>query len=260
MFRLRKLSAWNQAQQSVVADFANIAPEAAKAQSHNTTVIAFHTDDAFYAREAKRLSASARRLNITVQITVVPSAGSWVKNAALKARFLQHARQTIRGPILYVDVDAVFHRAPFHYLETLNCDIAAHYDCSDGHLISATLFLNDTPAVQSLLNQWVLQCEVQPEAWDQKVLEDLLATSLSTERPTYQVHPLPVVFCWVFDREHNAQFQQGLPVFIEQLQASRELKEKKRTWFVKQRCSENTRRRIDRTQQIEEVLFGRLGG
>lgn len=259
MFSLKKLSAWNPAQKSVLADFADVVPETIKAKHYKATVVAFHTDDEFYTLEAKRLSASARRLNIDVQVTVVPNAGSWVKNAALKARFLQKVRQNIRGPLLYVDVDAVFHRSPFEYLESLNCDIAAHYDCSDAHLISATLYLNDTASVQELLNQWVLQCELQPEAWDQKVLEDLLAESLNSERPTYQVHPLPVVFCWVFDREHNAEFQQGLPVFIEQLQASRELKEKKRTWFVKQRCSDNTRRRIDRTQQIEAVLFGRLG-
>ena len=261
MLKLGRLGAWNSAQKQAVIPF----PQAVTEEMRNTmpsdiTVVAFHTDDAFYTHEAERMCASAQRLGIPVKTTVVQSQGDWVKNTSFKAHFLEQARQDISGAMLYVDVDAVFHRSPLAYLSQLDCDIAAHYDEGDDHLISATLFFQDTPAAKQLIEEWNRQCKLRPDVWDQKVLEDILAQDQQQAQPQYRIQRLPVAFCWVFDRETNLAHLEKMPVYIEQLQASRSVREEVRKQGKKRlisRPSKQTQRRMDRVKQIEDILFGK---
>jgi hypothetical protein len=88
--------------------------------------VAFYTKNSLYEFEARRMVSSARRLGLSVETTAFDSAGSWVRNASLKAAFLLEARQQHRGPLLYVDVDAVFHRNPWPQLSQYECDIALY--------------------------------------------------------------------------------------------------------------------------------------
>lgn len=219
------------------------------------TVVAYHTDDELYTGEAKRMCASAQRLGMNVKVTVVPSQGDWVKNTSFKAEFLQRERETIRGPILYVDVDAVFHRSPLAYLEQLDCDIAAYYD-KESSLFSGTLFIQDNLAAQNLLAEWNQQCKACPEVWDQQVLQDVLTADAVKSQPQYRVYRLPVGFCWIFDRKDNL-LEGKQPVYIEHLQASRSVREALRTQgkkFVWRRS--RVQRRINRIVEIERILFG----
>ena len=213
------------------------------------TVVAFHTNDELYTQEAKRMKASAQALGLLVLVEEYDSVGSWVKNAAIKAKFLLEMRQNLSGPILYVDVDAVFHHDPTEYLLSISqdCDIAVHYDCQDHHLMSGTMLLNDTKNTENLLNKWVDYCNGNSEVWDQKALEIILE-----EYPQFICTELPVVFCWVFDREYNFSLKNGLPIYIEHLQASRSVKKQKgflRRLFKKNKALDRRKQRIKAIEQ-----------
>ncbi|AYG69606.1 hypothetical protein CCGE531_23775 (plasmid) [Rhizobium sp. CCGE531] len=190
---------------------------------------------------------SAERIGLSVRATALPSAGSWVLNAGLKPGFLLQERARLRGPMLYVDVDAVFHRNPWPELRKLDCDLAAYYE-ADGRLVSATILINDTPEAARLIECWREGCLAKPDMWDQLVLEQIIAEDAARAQPRFRIAQLPVSFCWIFDRIENEPVGE---VFIEQLQASREATKRKR-WFG--RIGKRLKRRRDRVEEIERIL------
>lgn len=249
----RKFFAWSPEHRRVVASFPALqAPVGGAAGAIATGMaVAFYTRDSIYETEKNRLLCSAERLGLPVDAQAIDSAGSWVRNASMKPGVLVAMRKKHVGPLLYVDVDAVFHRDPWPALARLDCDIAAYFE-PDGHLLSGTLFINHTPAASALLQAWADACAASPEEWDQLVLERLLADDAASGEPRYRVGVLPVSYCWIFDKTDNAL---GDAVFIEHLQASREAKQQKRTFG---RPGRAVRRRRDRVRAIEKILFGRV--
>ncbi|CDM58088.1 hypothetical protein LPU83_2432 [Rhizobium favelukesii] len=207
-------------------------------------IVGFYTSNTFYEHEAARMVASAKRLGLLVHTTVVDSTGSWVRNAALKPTFLLEARRAHRGPLLYVDVDAVFHRDPWPVMTTFSCDLAVYRE--EDRLISATILLHDTPATLRLLEVWKQRCDQDPEIWDQIVLQEILDEDRASESPQYQVGELPPSFCWIFDRLSNAKSD---AVYIEQLQASRQAKA-----HEKRGRNKRLERRKERIDTIEQIL------
>lgn len=210
-------------------------------------IVAFYTSNSFYEQEAERMMASAVRLGLPVTATAVSSAGSWVRNAAMKPSFLLNERSAKRGPLLYVDVDAVFHRNPWPALAAYDCDLAVHY-ADDGELISATILINDTAAARRLIEMWKERCDKDPDIWDQVVLQQIIAEDQSSYAPQFHIHSLPVGFCWIFDRLTNEKTD---VVYIEQLQASRQATQKKRLFG---RIGKRLKRRRERIRQIEQIL------
>lgn len=208
-------------------------------------IVAFFTPNSFYEQEAARMEASAVRLGLSVATTAVSSAGSWVRNAALKPTFLLKERQAKRGRLLYVDVDAVFHRNPWPALGSYDCDIAVYRE--NGRLISATILFNDTPAALRLLKAWKAECDRDPDIWDQVVLQRILDEDQAKADPQFRVAALPASFCWIFDRIGNAKPD---AIYVEQLQASRQAKVEKRFGFERSKL----RRRRRRIADIERIL------
>jgi hypothetical protein len=215
----------------------------------NNLIVAFYTRDSFYEREAERMSASAVRLGLSVAATPVDSAGSWVRNASRKAEFLFNERRTRHGPLLYVDVDAVFHRDPWPALEEYMGDVAVHYDTRVKKLIAATILINDTPAALRLMEMWKDRCNANPEIWDQVVLEQIIAEDAASDTPQFDVRHIPAAFCWIFDRLSNVPVD---TVYIEQLQASREALSKPR-WFGF--VGKRLQRRRERIKMIDRILM-----
>ncbi|MBZ9789072.1 glycosyltransferase family 77 protein [Rhizobium sp. 3T7] len=207
-------------------------------------IVGFYTSNSFYEHEAARMVASAQRLGLPVHTTAVDSTGSWVRNAALKPTFLLEARRNHRGPLLYVDVDAVFHRDPWPALATYNCDLAVYREAD--RLISATILLHDTAATLRLLEVWKERCDQDPDIWDQVVLQEILDDDRASDSPQYQVGELPSSFCWIFDRLSNATAD---AVYIEQLQASRQA-----TAHEKRGRNKRLERRKERIATIETIL------
>lgn len=256
MIKLGREYAWRAKNRRVVVPLAKVVTEEMKASAgDDVTVVAYHTDDEFYTHEAKRMCASAERLDIRVKTTTIPNQGGWEANTSFKSAYLLRERDLVSGPMLYVDVDAVFHISPLKYLAGLDCDIAVYYDLGDGHLVSATLFFQDTKAVRHLLAEWNQQCIAHPEIWDQEVLQLVIAADQASARPRYKVFHLPVGFCWIFDREDNLRAPKQ-QVYIEQLQAARVVHENMRTsgklFSIRK---SKVQRRMDRIREIEDILF-----
>lgn len=244
----RKWFGWSAEQTRVVPSFPGPDKAAPAGQGGSATgmVVAFFTRDSIYETEKNRLLRSAQRLGLAVDAEPIESTGSWVRNASMKPSVLVAMRRKHTGPLLYVDVDAVFHRDPWPTLAALDCDIAAYHE-PEGHLLSGTLFINHTPAAAELLQA----CAENPEEWDQLVLERLLASDAASAAPRYRQARLPVAYCWIFDKTDNAPCAE---VFIEHLQASREATQRKRFFGRPVRA---VRRRRDRVRAIERILFDR---
>lgn len=254
MIKLPRKRAWKANLKQAKIPFPVTVTKAMQATSDSqVTVVAYHTNDILYTNEAKRLCASAARLKIQTNITVIESQGDWNKNTSFKSAFLEQKRLELRGPLLYVDVDAVFHRSPLEYLLSLDCDIAVCRDLDTGQLLSGTLYLQDTQQTIMLMNEWSRQCKLRPEVWDQKVLQDILDRDKNSLENKYHVHELPISLCWIFDSESNLKksFEE---IYIEHLQASRSLNEGLQSkWSILRR--KKVQRRIDRVVEIEKVLF-----
>ncbi|WP_267548880.1 putative nucleotide-diphospho-sugar transferase [Rhizobium rhizogenes] len=249
---LNKIRPWTAQQRALIVPFPteqDLAERKSKTSATDGPIVAFFTEGSFYEQEKERMSRSAERIGLKVQATALQSAGSWVLNAGLKPGFLLQERERLRGPLLYVDVDAVFHRNPWPELHKLDCDIAAYYE-GNQRLISATILINDTPAAAQLLERWRQGCLANPEMWDQLVLEQIIAEDAASGHSLFRVVKLPASFCWIFDRVENGAVSQ---VFIEQLQASREATKRKR-WFG--RIGKRLKRRRDRVEDIERILNG----
>ncbi|MFS8050898.1 putative nucleotide-diphospho-sugar transferase [Rhizobium sp. BR 314] len=247
---LNMIRPWTAQQRALIIPFPtaqDLAERKSTVTDADGTVVAFFTKDSLYEQESRRMSLSAERLGLKVHTAALPNAGSWVLNASLKPGFLLQERTRLRGPLLYVDVDAVFHRNPWPELQKLDCDIALYYE-ADGRLLSGTILLNDTPATARLLDLWREGCLANPDTWDQLVLEEIIARDEKSTNPQFRVLKLPVSFCWIFDRVENEDVRE---VFIEHLQASREAK-KRKLWFG--RIRKRLKRRRDRIDNIERIL------
>jgi len=184
------------------------------------TICAFHTGDPLYADEAARMMVSADRLGLRVDISVIPDAGGWLANVRMKPRVLLDARRRLSGPMLYVDVDAIFHVDPWDRLDLVETDVAfATY--RDGHVRSGTVYVADTAGGRRFLLDWAMRLEADPAAWDQHPLDAILR-DYRDGGCDYSISLLPVSLCHVFDRQNASD--PPMPPIIEHLQASRELK------------------------------------
>lgn len=246
----RKLLAWSPEHKRVVVEFPNNLELKRRSLSGESggTIVGFFTRDGVYEAEKNRLSKSAELLGLPVDIAEMKSAGSWVRNAGMKPAVLVEMRKKHRGPLLYVDVDAVFHRNPWPGLAHLDCDMAAYYEPA-GNLLSGTLFINDTPAAAEMLDEWVRASADAPDEWDQRVLGRIVAEDAARCSRRYRFQTLPVSYCWVFDKIDNPPCGE---IFVEHLQASREAKKRKRMFG---RVGKGVKRRRHRVQAVERVLF-----
>ncbi|TCM58509.1 nucleotide-diphospho-sugar transferase [Rhizobium sp. PP-F2F-G48] len=245
---LKRLFPSNPPEDMVFPDDGEAKAKSAKSIDPLKTVIGFYTTNSLYENEAARMSASARRLGLSVETTPVKSAGSWVRNASLKAGFLHEQRLSRRGALLYVDVDAVFHNNPWPSLAAHTGDISVFYSPLTGNLLAGTILINDTKNASDLLAAWKDRCDANPEIWDQIVLEEIVAEDKAAVSPRFDIRELPASYCWIFDSPFQID---GEGVFIEHLQASREAKNS-RLLFPKKRL----RRRRRRIRYIESRLAG----
>jgi len=133
-------------------------------------VIAFYTRGTGYEQEASLLAASLDRVGMSYTITDVEDLGGWYAATRYKAFFVRDQRESLRGPLLYLDVDAFVHgncEAYFDGLAEAGYDFGAHWfrGPAKGHnrskvrdegwwMLSGTLFLGDTSACKNLLQTW----------------------------------------------------------------------------------------------------------
>ncbi|BEU99983.1 putative nucleotide-diphospho-sugar transferase [Novosphingobium olei] len=179
------------------------------------TIVGFFTEGTRYEAEAERLKASVEALGLPIHLEKIPPMTDWLAAVRHKPIVLRELRERLRGPLLYVDVDAVVHSDPWPYLRGYHADVAVAGH-RDEQIISGTILLNDTPGTARLIEEWIAAQVASPEAWDQHALQTV---ALSTEPDRgYRVDFLPPEMCKVFDRRYNPPVE----AVIEHLQASRE--------------------------------------
>jgi hypothetical protein len=210
--------------------------------SNGGTLIGYHTDDPLYSAEAKRMEASAAAIGCEVDLDVIP-AGDWLATVRHKANFLIRKRSELRGPVLYVDVDAVFHANPWPALARTRADVSFAV-LLDDKARSGTIYLADTPGAMRFLEDWKTRLLAAPEAWDQHVLNDIVAELNAGRDLGYSWQNLAPGLCYIFDRAEETSGK-GVDPIIEHLQASRDL-----TAMGKPK----QQRRAERIRQIDAKL------
>jgi hypothetical protein len=198
-------------------------------------IIAFHTPDEIYRTEAERLKGSLDRLGLEYSVTVVEPESNWVRTTLLKPTWIKPARQELRGPLLYIDVDAFVHEDPWPHCQELDADMAAVVYPS-GELNSATLWINDTPEALVLLDRWASWStnrrasddgslrQIGDDS-DQGVLRQIVEAEERAADPAFRFARLTPNLASIFDRQDDYRFG---PVAIEQLQASREITQREK--------------------------------
>lgn len=181
-------------------------------------VCAFYTKETFYETEAKELIATAERFGLRHDVRGYESRGAWVRNASIKPEFIRD--MLLLHPdenILYVDVDARFRQYPSLYDE-FDGDIGVHYRERHGkkgaELLSGTIFLRNNEAVRRLAGIWIDAQRAQRDAWDQRVLQEVIERYAG--ELGIKVINTPPQYTQIFD----SMRKYGEPV-IEHMQASR---------------------------------------
>ena len=212
-------------------------------------VVGYFTEGSLYEREARRLEASARQLGIAIHLEPVPDRGSWLANVRAKPAILNNLRNRIDGPLLYVDVDAIFHQDPWPYLALHPQDVA-FCTMRDGLARSGTILIRDTAGARSFLADWQSRLDANSADWDQAPLTDMLIDSGRSSTTDYTVGLLPVSLCCVFDRTPDLLSDPLPDPVVEHLQASREQSDR----LINQHRYDSLARRQARIAEIEQAM------
>jgi len=178
-------------------------------------VIGFYTKEYPYVDMAHQLMSDCDKLGLLYKIQEVHSRGSWHKNIHIKPHFIMECLCTIKGPILYLDVDARIHLFPDLLCTMTDVDLAYHR-LESSELLSGTLYFGGGPGSIFVVQEWIRQCERRPDLWEQKSL-DYISKKLSG----VNIQELPPSYCCIFDHKMR---QKAGPIVIEQMQASRQAK------------------------------------
>lgn len=188
-------------------------------------IISFYTEHTPYKQEAERLIESLRVLGLRHFIIAEPSKGSWIKNCAHKAIFIQRTLKELKEPVLWLDADATVEKYPVLF-DTIEADFAAFRKrmVSGGReLLSGTLYFRPCDNVELLLASWILQCAKAPGLWDQRALA--LAWKEMPDKIKPKTLWLPQGYCKIFDRMWR---EEPKIEYILHHQASRRLRRKVR--------------------------------
>lgn len=182
------------------------------------TIFGFYTDDHLYTKHAQILKASAERLGIPIDLRVYPKK-EWQSIIAFKPSFIAQMRRELKGPLLFVDADAIILEDIRPYYDSIVEDIAVHY-LNDTELLSGTLFINDTANAHNLMNEWEKRQLELPQIWDQKVLELIIQEWLASDKITLK--RTPARYTYIFDISKMIYGAEVKPA-IAHLQASRDI-------------------------------------
>lgn len=181
------------------------------------TIFGFYTNDGLYTKHALILKASAEKLHIPIDLRMYDK-DDWQKIIAFKPTFIAQMRRELKGPILFVDADAIILEDIRPYYESITQDIGVHY-LNDVELVSSTLFINDTLNAHTLMDEWERRQLASPDVWDQKVLEELVEDRIKDN--SISVKKTSERYTYIFDISRDAYGSSVKPA-IEQLQASRD--------------------------------------
>ena len=182
----------------------------------NFIVVAYFTESEIYEHHANNLIASLKKFKIPCYVAKIKSQGSWYANTNYKPTFLKYVYHKYSPtPIVYVDVDAVFHQYPSlfdEYSQDNSVEFAVHKYKKE--ILSGTVYIKPTETTTRILNAWERACILNPKKWDQISLRSILGNAYTL---------LPGSYCKIFDIMPDIVN----PVIVHH-QASREYKKQER--------------------------------
>jgi hypothetical protein len=221
-------------------------------------VIAYYTDDSIYSQHACLLQKSLDNFSIAHDIESIETT-DWLTATAFKPAFILEKLESNREPLLYIDIDTVIHADIRDTLSAIDEDIAIHIT-PENELLSGVIYLQPTEHTFQLLRLWRQAMVAEPGAWDQRVLQKILAAN-----PQITIHQLPAEFVFIFDT-FKERYPEMQPV-IEHLQASRETKYREKLHLPKYRLLRYLgirpkvgRLLLNRRKRMRELLDQRTPG
>lgn len=187
--------------------------------------VAFYSRKTPYEQEARLLQASLDRAGMRHRIKGYADRGDWYANTAFKPEAIREARNAVRGPMLYIDVDAFVHQNCDAYFDNLGAegvDFAVHWfagpakghrrhdvcscihlkPCNRPHrLLSGTLFFGDTDGARRLLDDWIAFNRVFRERGLTQGGGQKNLWYLTTCIEGLKTADLPGRYCYVFDKQ-----------------------------------------------------------
>jgi hypothetical protein len=179
----------------------------------------FFTDG--YAAEAAQLRSSLEQTGTPYFQKHYPSRGYWEANTRIKPEFLLECLRRFPGrDIVYLDADCVV-RSPLKLFFDFTADVGVFSAPAAAGLshryLTGTLYLRNTPAVHTFVQDWI-------DAQDGMVLgvdQDSFTTAID-KHTDLKIGPLPESYVKIFDRGTET------PV-VEHFQASRQRVKLQRT-------------------------------
>lgn len=171
----------------------------------------FYTDN--YAQEAEALRGSLEATGGAYFLKRYSSRGFWEANTRIKPEFLRDCLARFPGRnIVYLDADSVV-RSPMVLFEDYPADLGVFKAPAGSGMshpyLTGTLFLRNTPTVQTFVQAWIDAQGGMLLGVDQDSFTAAMAGS-----PALQVGELPSSYVKIFDRGNET------PV-VEHFQASR---------------------------------------
>ena len=204
---------------------------------NNPIVVSYFTEN--YRKYANRLKAGLDRYCVENDIVNIPSQGSWQRNCAYKAQFIEEMRRVhTNRPVIWIDADATIQRELKFFTEKLDkfngVDICVRNSGSIpphpwNRIMSGTVWFGPGVTTTNLVKRWKEHCIIDPRRWDQvslaMAIEEGCPTDIAKEgyidRGMYKVLSLPEPYCAVFD---NRPTNADAPCIVH-WQASREMKQ-----------------------------------
>jgi hypothetical protein len=185
------------------------------------TVIAYYTKNTIYENIIENLRRTINQFNIPNKIIGIDSLGSWQKNTHYKPIFIRQMLDEFEfSDLVYVDADAEFMEYPHYFNElstnpnvnisVLELDHSKYRRKTRGlEILSGTIFLKNSSTTRTIIDDWIKECKLNPDSWDQVTLSNTLKK--------HEFFNLPERYCVIFDYMASVQN----PV-IKHFQASRQ--------------------------------------
>ncbi len=131
--------------------------------SNRPLIVSYYTEESPYAKEAADLVASCKKFNLDVEVSAIPSKGSWSANCCFKPEFLLACLEKHNRPLIWTDIDSTFFAYPTIF-DDCKADVALRINDnvpvdSPSKILSNTMYLNNTTSTKKLLNFWKKECE-----------------------------------------------------------------------------------------------------
>ena len=160
---------------------------------NDVKIISYHTPNGIYPEMAQRLKQSCVSLGISVDIDIRQDLGSWVKNCAYKANYIQEKLSQISegSCVVWIDSDAKVIQHPYLFFETSSdfgirakpgrsrikpagreyIDIPRKWDGDPAWFESGTIFLRNIESIRKMIGLWIKMGQ-NNNKWDQWTLQE----------------------------------------------------------------------------------------